>query len=45
MNSNQADTKIDQSLYNVTIRRYFGGAPEWTGEVLVTVIVVADSHT
>jgi outer membrane protein assembly factor BamB len=33
LNRNQPDTKIDQSLYSVTIRRFFGGAPAWTGQV------------
>lgn len=33
MNQGQPDTKVDLSLYSVTIRRYFGGGSEWTGQV------------
>jgi len=33
VNQGQPDTKIDESLYGVTIHRYFGGAPDWTGQV------------
>jgi hypothetical protein len=33
MNQNAADEKIDQSLYNVTIDRYFGFGPQWSGQV------------
>jgi outer membrane protein assembly factor BamB len=32
-NQNAPDEKIDQSLYKVTIDRYFGNAPQWTGQI------------
>lgn len=32
-NQNAPDEKIDQSLYQITIDRYFGSAPRWTGQV------------
>jgi hypothetical protein len=32
-NQNAPDEKIDQSLYQVTIDRFFGNAPQWSGQV------------
>jgi hypothetical protein len=32
-NQNAPDEKIDQSLYQVTVDRYFGGGPQWTGQI------------
>jgi hypothetical protein len=32
-NQNAPDEKIDQSLYQVTINRYFGNAAQWTGQI------------
>lgn len=33
VNANQPDVRIDESLYNVSIRRYFGAGSEWSGQV------------
>jgi outer membrane protein assembly factor BamB len=33
INQSAPDQKTDQSLYEVTIERYFGGGPAWTGQV------------
>jgi hypothetical protein len=32
-NQNAPDEKIDQSLYQITVDRYFGGAPQWSGQI------------
>lgn len=33
INSEQEDVRTDESLYDVKIRRYFGGGAEWNGQV------------